>query len=78
MSGLATDLLPRVIACVERAGGMLAAEFCRAPRPRGQTDKAEIDHEIELMLRDQLLALVRCRFVGEEAGVVHHPGTPFC
>jgi myo-inositol-1(or 4)-monophosphatase len=34
---------------------------------------APLDHEIEMMLRDRLLALVPARFVGEEAGVLAAP-----
>jgi ADP-ribosylglycohydrolase/fructose-1,6-bisphosphatase/inositol monophosphatase family enzyme len=75
---LSPDLLADVISCVGRAGEILATEFRRVPRPRGHGDKAEVDHEIELMLRERLLALLRCRFVGEETGTANEPGTPFC
>lgn len=72
-------ILPHVIEAVEAAGRMLAAEFCRPNGPRF-TDNvtAPIDHEIELFLRDRLLALLPARFVGEEAGVLTAPDNGFC
>ena len=57
---------------------MLAAEFRRSPRPRGHGDKAEIDREIEVVLRDELLSILRCRFVGEETGTVADLDERFC
>ena len=82
MDELPRAILPKVIACVEEAGAMLAAEFIRPDGPRGATptgqpDKADIDVELELFLREKLLALVPARFVGEECGIVDAPG-PYC
>ena len=68
------DMLPAVIAAVEAAGAMLAAEFCRPSGPRFSDHvTAPVDHEIELFLRDRLRALLPARFVGEEAGVLDAP-----
>jgi fructose-1,6-bisphosphatase/inositol monophosphatase family enzyme len=39
---------------------------------------APLDHEIEMILRDRLLALVPARFVGEEAGVLEAPANGYC
>jgi fructose-1,6-bisphosphatase/inositol monophosphatase family enzyme len=78
MNDLPPDLLSRLITRFERAGDMLVAEFHRIPRPRGHGDKADVDQEIELMLREQLLALLRCRFMGEETGVRSHLDARFC
>jgi fructose-1,6-bisphosphatase/inositol monophosphatase family enzyme len=64
-------LLPHVIAAVTEAGNLVAAEFARPDGPRFSDHvTAPLDIEIELMLRDRLLALVPGRFVGEEAGVL--------
>jgi fructose-1,6-bisphosphatase/inositol monophosphatase family enzyme len=71
-------VLSRVITGVEQAGAMLVAEFRRRPRPPGHGDHAEVDHEIERLLRAHVLALLPCRFVGEESGVVAHPDARYC
>src|SRR3984957_6491250 len=64
-------ILPRVIEAAIEAGHLVAAEFARPDGPRFSDNvTAPLDHEIELMLRDRLLALVAARFVGEEAGVL--------
>ena len=61
------SVLPRVIEAVTEAGGMVAAEFARPDGPRFSDNvTAPLDTEIELLLRDRLLALVPARFVGEE------------
>ncbi len=71
----AQTILPRVIEAATEAGHLVAAEFARPDGPRFSDNvTAQIDHEIELMLRDRLLALVPARFVGEEAGVLEAPG----
>jgi len=72
-------MLPEVIAAVEAAGAMVAAEFCRPSGPRF-TDHvtAPVDHEAELLLRKQLVRLLPARFVGEEAGVLDAPANGFC
>jgi ADP-ribosylglycohydrolase/fructose-1,6-bisphosphatase/inositol monophosphatase family enzyme len=78
MNDLTPELLARVISCVARAGDMLAAEFRRLPRPRGQGHTADIDTEIERLLRAELLGLLRCRFIGEETGTVDDPDSHLC
>lgn len=50
------------------AGELLSAEWDRPDGPRGKGDKAEVDAEIETVLRAQLLALLDCDFWGEETG----------
>jgi ADP-ribosyl-[dinitrogen reductase] hydrolase len=73
------DILPRVIAAVIEAGNLVAAEFARPDGPRFSDHvTAPLDHEIEMMLRDRLLALVPARFVGEEAGVLDAPANGYC
>jgi ADP-ribosyl-[dinitrogen reductase] hydrolase len=68
---LPAAILPRVIEAATEAGHLVAAEFARPDGPRFSDHvTAPLDHEIELMLRDRLLALVAARFVGEEAGVL--------
>ena len=60
-----------VIDAVTEAGAIVAAEFSRPDGPRFSDHvTAPVDHEIELILRHRLMALVPARFVGEEAGVV--------
>ncbi len=78
MTDLPRAILPHVIAIVEIAGGRLAAEFSRPDGPRGKDDKADIDVELELFLREQLLALCPGRFVGEECGIIDAPDAPYC
>lgn len=70
-------ILRQVIVAVERAGALLAAEYIRPGGRRGSGDKAEIDVEIEVLLRAELLALVDCDWWGEETGHVL-TGYPFC
>lgn len=60
------DYLPKVIESVLTAGQILAAEWQRPSGPRGAGDKADVDIEIENVLRSDLLALVDCDFWGEE------------
>ena len=78
LGDLPLAILPQVIAIVETAGSRLAAEFSRPEGPRGQDDKADIDVELELFLRDALLALCPGRFVGEECGIIDAPDAPYC
>ena len=83
MDELPRAILAQVIAVVEEAGAMLATEFLRPDGPRGITpsgtpDKADIDVELELFLRERLLSLVPARFVGEECGIVECPGSAYC
>ncbi|HEX5768411.1 MAG TPA: inositol monophosphatase family protein, partial [Burkholderiales bacterium] len=63
------DILAAVIAAVEAEGERLAAEFMRADGPRGRRGSAPIDREMEERLRETLLRLLSCAFVGEETGV---------
>ena len=62
------DLLDCVVTEVLSAGELLAAEWHRAGGPRGHLDKAEVDYEIEVILRARLLHLLECDFWGEETG----------
>ncbi|MDH4569689.1 hypothetical protein E8E95_23690 [Pseudomonas sp. BN414] len=62
-------LLDAVVALVLEAGHLIAAELVRPGGPRGAGDKAEIDVEVEVMLRDGLMKLFAYDFVGEETGV---------
>jgi fructose-1,6-bisphosphatase/inositol monophosphatase family enzyme len=62
------QLLTPVIDVVESAGKLIETEWAREDGPRGQGDKADVDVEIELILREQLLALLPCDFWGEETG----------
>lgn len=71
-------LLSPVIAATETAGRMLAAEFARRGGPRGGGGHAEVDAEIEVILREQLLALLPARWLGEETGEQAGPGGGFC
>lgn len=64
------ELLPLVIAVVEKAGRLLFAEWHRPGGPRGEGDKAAIDAQIETELREKLLGLLDCDFWGEETGYV--------
>lgn len=64
-------ILPRVTEAAVEAGRLVAAEFARPDGPRFSDNvTAPLDTEIEMLLRDRLLALVPARFVGEEAGVL--------
>ena len=71
------QILPVVIATVEQAGSLLAAEYARPDGPRGFGDKAEIDVEIETQLRAELLGILGCDWWGEETGHVL-TGDPWC
>jgi len=71
-------LLPPVIAMAESAGRLLAAEFARPGGPRGGGSHADVDDEIEAALREQLLALLPARWLGEETGEQVGPGGAWC
>lgn len=74
-----SDILPAVIAAVQRAGDAVAREFVRPQGPRFLDHvTAPIDQEVELALRAHLLSLLPARFVGEEAGVLGGPDNGFC
>lgn len=61
-------MLNEVIPLVLRAGALLAAEVARPGGPRGAGDKADIDVEVEILLREGLLQLQAGDFWGEETG----------
>ena len=71
-------LPPAVIATAEEAGRRLAAEFTRPDGPRGKSGHADVDDEIEALLRERLLALFPARWLGEETGALAGPGGPWC
>lgn len=62
------ELLRPVIERVLSAGELLASEWGRPSGPRGHGDKADVDAEIEVLLREGLLKLLNCDFWGEETG----------
>jgi myo-inositol-1(or 4)-monophosphatase len=70
-------ILHRATEVVVRAGALLADEYLRPGGRRGSGDKAEIDIEIEVLLRAGLLAVLDCDWWGEETGHVLS-GNPFC
>jgi fructose-1,6-bisphosphatase/inositol monophosphatase family enzyme len=63
-------LLQPVIGAAEAAGRVLAAEFARPSGPRGHGSHADVDDEIEAVLRTQLLELLPARWLGEETGAL--------
>ena len=71
-----TNLLPAVIAAAEAAGRSVAAEFTRPGGPRGRGGHADVDDEIEAVLRQQLLEMLPARWWGEETGKHVGPGGP--
>lgn len=64
------QILPFVISAVEQAGQLLAQEYVRPGGRRGYGDKADIDVEIEEVLRAELLKFLPCDWWGEETGHV--------
>ncbi|MCE5972433.1 ADP-ribosylglycohydrolase family protein [Sinirhodobacter sp. WL0062] len=62
----ASELLSLVVKSVRSAGDMLRAEFHRAGGPRRHGSEALIDSEIEAFLKERLLTLYPCGFIGEE------------
>lgn len=62
-------LLAPVIELALQAGLLIEAELSRPDGPRGSGDKAEVDVEIEKLLREGLQQILACDFVGEETGV---------
>lgn len=71
------NLLDRVVKEVICAGKLLADEWHHAGGPRGAGDKADVDYEIEVLLRSRLLHVLDCDFWGEEAGTTM-TGHEFC
>ena len=68
----AHSLLPAAIAAVTEAGHMLRAEFHRPGGPRGHGNHADIDEEVERLLKSRLMALLPCGWKGEETGAVEN------
>ena len=62
------SLLAQVVQLVEDAGLLLITEWQRPEGPRGSGDKADVDVEIESLLKPRLLQLLDCDFWGEETG----------
>jgi len=60
------SLLPVLVEAVSEAGAMIRSEFHRPGGPRASGSKAPIDTEVESFLRDRLLELHACGFVGEK------------
>lgn len=71
------QILPLVITAVERTGILLAQEYFRPDGRRGSGSKADVDAEIEQVLRSELLNILPCDFWGEETGHVLS-GHRFC
>lgn len=70
-------ILPDVIFMVGIAGWYLAEETRRVGGPRGSGNNAEVDFEIESMLRDLLIPILPADWCGEETG--HSlTGNPWC
>lgn len=72
-----SELLSRVTQVVTNAGELLIAEWQRPDGARGAGDKADVDLEIEALLRPCLLGILDGDFWGEETG--HSlTGAQFC
>ncbi|WP_304639659.1 inositol monophosphatase family protein, partial [Pseudomonas sp.] len=63
-----SKMLKLVIKEVLAAGQLLITEWQRPDGPRGSGDKADVDVDIEIQLRDGLLQILNCDFWGEETG----------
>ncbi|EPC9807341.1 inositol monophosphatase family protein [Pseudomonas aeruginosa] len=50
------------------AGLLIESELNRPDGPRGSGFKADVDVEIEVLLRQRLKHILNCDFVGEETG----------
>ncbi len=74
---LETGIVYRVADLVIESGALILAELRRPGGPRGSGYKAEVDVEIEVMLRRGLEQLFSCDFVGEETGR-HQTGHRYC
>lgn len=62
------QVLKQVIQVVAAAGELLIAEWQRPSGPRGFGEKADVDIEIEKLLRSGLVNILSCDFWGEETG----------
>lgn len=60
------QILPAVIEVVQRAGVLISLESVRPGGPRGVGDKADVDVEIEILLRTELLEVISADWWGEE------------
>lgn len=74
---LETGIVYRVADLVIESGALILAELRRTGGPRGSGYKAEVDVEIEVMLRRGLEQILYCDFVGEETGR-HQTGHRYC
>jgi len=74
---LEAGIVYRVTDLVIEAGALILSELRRTGGPRGSGYKAEVDVEIELMLRRGLEQILSCDFVGEETGN-HQAGHRYC
>jgi len=60
------SLLAGVVLAAIEAGAVLRAEYHRVAGPRGFGSHADVDREVENLLKARLQALQVCRWVGEE------------
>ncbi|WP_278348045.1 inositol monophosphatase family protein [Stutzerimonas kunmingensis] len=74
---LEAGIVYRVTDLVIEAGTLILGELRRPGGPRGSGYKAEVDVEIEAMLRRGLEQILNCDFVGEETGR-HQTGHRYC
>ena len=74
---LEAGIVYRVTDLVIDAGAFILAELQRPGGPRGSGYKAEVDVEIEVMLRRGLEQILYCDFVGEETEC-HQTGHRYC
>lgn len=71
------DLLSSVVELALDAGRLIEQEVNRPGGPRGHADKADVDLDIERVLRERLIRLIACDFVGEETGSLQ-TNHPYC
>ncbi|WP_437909961.1 inositol monophosphatase family protein [Sorangium sp. So ce327] len=62
--------LALAVDAARRAGALLRAEFHRPGGPRGAGTSADVDVEVELLLRDALTRATPYAFLGEETGAL--------
>lgn len=62
------QLLEAAIAAAQEAGVLLRQEFHSPEGPRGHSQTAAIDKEVEALLKRRLLAALSCGWLGEETG----------
>lgn len=65
---LKPEIINHVIELALDAGRLIRAEIERPGGPRGSGDKADVDLEVERMLRNGLQQILQCDFLGEETG----------